>query len=366
MNTLLGLAMTGTRAGLAPAWPITGGVPREAPSGPIAEARFRALVEQIPAVTFMACLDGTLRDIYVSPQIEALLGYTQEEWLRDPTLWYRRLHPDDRGVWIQEFARGIGEGGPFRAECRFRARDGRVVWVRGEARIISGQEGSPLFLQGVAFDITDARLARERDQAALKEKEVLLREIHHRVKNNLQITSSLLSLQAERIGDPAVREAFRESQNRIRALAMVHERLYRSDSLACIALQEYLHGLVAAILRSYQRPTGAVTWTVETDGARVGIEEALPCGLIVIELVSNAAKHAFPDGTGEVHVRFGHDGPRKILSVEDDGQGIPESVDLAHPATLGLSLVHALASQLQGKAEILPGKGTRWQVSFPR
>ncbi len=126
-----------------------------------AEARFRTLIEQIPAVTFMAVLGEGKNEIYVSPHVEAMLGFTQEEWLADPFLWYSQLHVDDRKVWNEEFARGCRTGGPFRAECRFLARDGHTVWVHGEARLVRDDIGRPQFLQGVAFDITEAKRAQE-------------------------------------------------------------------------------------------------------------------------------------------------------------------------------------------------------------
>ncbi len=126
-----------------------------------AEARFRSLVEQIPAVTFMAVLGQGKNEVYVSPHIEQLLGYTQEEWLEDPFLWYMRLHPDDRQLWNAEFSRGCRTGGPFKAECRFVARDGHTVWVHGEARIVKDDFGRPMFLQGVAFDITESKRAQQ-------------------------------------------------------------------------------------------------------------------------------------------------------------------------------------------------------------
>ena len=124
-----------------------------------AELRYRTLVEQIPAVTFLAVLGEGQNEVYVSPHIEALLGFTQKEWLENPFLWYSQLHPDDRTLWNEEFARGCRTGGPFRAECRFIGRDGRVVWVRGEARVGRDDRGRPAFLQGVAFDITETKLA---------------------------------------------------------------------------------------------------------------------------------------------------------------------------------------------------------------
>jgi PAS domain S-box-containing protein len=126
-----------------------------------AEARFRTLAEQIPAVTFMAVLGEGKNEIYVSPHIETMLGYTQEEWLSDPFLWYWRLHPDDRQLWNDEFAKGCQTGGPFRADCRFLSRDDRIVWVHGEARLVKDELGRPMFLQGIAFDITEIKKAQE-------------------------------------------------------------------------------------------------------------------------------------------------------------------------------------------------------------
>jgi PAS domain S-box-containing protein len=126
-----------------------------------AEARFVTLMEQIPAVTFMAVLGEGENEMYVSSHIEQMLGYSQEEWLSDPFLWYTRLHPEDRPLWNAEFTRGVQTGGPFRAECRFLSRSGDVVWVHGEARLVKDQRGRPQFLQGVAFDITESKRAQE-------------------------------------------------------------------------------------------------------------------------------------------------------------------------------------------------------------
>jgi PAS domain S-box-containing protein len=171
-----------------------------------AELRYRTLVEQIPAVTFMAVLGEGENEVYVSPHIETLLGFTQQEWLEDPFLWYRQLHPDDRALWIAEFARGCRTGGPFRAECRFLARDGRIVWVRGEARLVKDERGRPLFLQGIAFDITESKRAEQVLVArAVRSTEERYRDVVEGIGaifweadvNTLQFT--FVSQQAERI-----------------------------------------------------------------------------------------------------------------------------------------------------------------------
>ncbi len=225
-----------------------------------AEARFRSLVEQIPAVTFMGALYEDKNEFYVSPQIEQLLGFSQDEWLSDPFLWFNQLHPEDRAYCNQEFARGCVTGGPFRAEFRALTRNGEVVWVHGEARVVGDEDGRPLFIQGVAYDITESKRAEEavrasaeQLKASLAEKEVLLKEIHHRVKNNLQVISSLLRLQATHIEDPRALEMFNESRNRIESMALVHEKLYQSANLSQVDSGEYARSLSALLIASARR-----------------------------------------------------------------------------------------------------------------
>jgi PAS domain S-box-containing protein len=141
------------------------------------DLRYRSLVEKLPVVTFMASLDDTVQEIYISPQIEALLGFTQAEWLDNPIIWYRQLHPDDREMWVREFARTCSEGTNFRAEYRLVARDGRIVWVQGECQLIRDDNGRPIFLQGIAFDITHLK------RAAMVEEEKLAAEAANRAKS---------------------------------------------------------------------------------------------------------------------------------------------------------------------------------------
>ena len=332
----------------------------------IAEARYRALVEQIPAVTFMASLEGGLSDVYVSPQIEALLGFSQEEWMSDPVLWFRQLHPDDRELWNREFARGCATGGPFRAVCRFLTKAGGIVWVHGEARLIPDESGRPLLLQGVAFDITESKRAEEIVKSSLREKELLLKEIHHRVKNNLQITSSLLRLQAAKIADAAVRQLLRESQDRIRSMALVHEMLYRSQDLARVDFPQYVRELVPQLFRSYNAG-GRVRYRIELDEIVFGVDLAVPCGLIINELVANALKHAFPgDRRGEICVRMSLEQDRYWLSVEDDGVGFPAGLDFRQTETLGLQLVRTLIEQIGGRLQQKAVHGTAFVIDLPR
>lgn len=328
--------------------------------------RYRALVEQIPAVVFTASLEGGLTDLYVGPQIEALLGYTQEEWLRSPVLWYERLHPDDRRTLDREFARGCQTGGPFRAECRFLARDGRVVWVHGEARLIPDDRGRPVLVQGVAFDITESKRAEEVVRQSLREKELLLKEIHHRVKNNLQVTSSLLRLQLARVSDDATRAVLRDSQDRIRSMALVHEMLYQSPDLSRVDFAAYVRSLLQQLFRSYPLEKERVQHRIAIENVFLGVDQAVPCALLVNELVANALKHAFPgERTGTVEVSMIAENGSLRLSVTDDGVGLPRQVDPPRTESLGLQLVRTLADQLGGRLSVLREQGTSFIVTFP-
>ena len=330
------------------------------------ELRYRHLVEQIPAVVFTAALDGGLYDIYISPQIESLLGYSQVQWLADPVLWYERLHPDDRRKLDEEFARGCITGGPFRADCRFLTRDDRVVWVHGEARLIKDAQGLPVLLQGVAFDITETKHAEEIARASLREKETLLKEIHHRVKNNLQVTSSLLKLQAERIEDESAKRALREGQGRIRSMALVHELLYRSKDLSRVDLGQYVRDLSRQLLRSHVSEPSNIRIESNLVPVPLPIDLAVPCGLVLNELVSNALKHAFPGGRrGTVYIELQPGEDFHDLVVRDDGVGMPAGIDFHTGSTLGLRLVRTLADQIEGKLLVRGNGGTEVRLRIP-
>jgi|SRR5579884_746031 len=160
----------------------------------LAEARYRTLVEQLPVVTFLAALDGGVNELYVSPQIESLLGFSQKEWLEDPILWYTQLHPEDRERWHIEFARTCATGERFRSEYRFLARDGRVIWVHGEAQLVRDEAGQPLFLQGMAYDITERKRAEETLRAVNTELE---RRVHERTAQLEEANAELTRSNAE-------------------------------------------------------------------------------------------------------------------------------------------------------------------------
>ena len=216
-------------------------------------------------------------------------------------------------------------------------------------------------------DISDRKHKEDSIHAALKEKDVLLGEIHHRVKNNLQIVHSLLDLQSNNISDQVVLGMLRESQNRIRSMALIHQTLYQSKDFARVDFRAFLDSLAPTLISSYGVGSDRVTLTLNAIEVQLPINAAIPCGLVVNELISNALKHAFPgDARGDIAVDLSSDSPTTVmLAVSDNGIGIPDGFDLSQTATLGLQLVTMLADQLGGELEVQRRNPTRFKLRFP-
>jgi PAS domain S-box-containing protein len=215
-------------------------------------------------------------------------------------------------------------------------------------------------------DITERKKAEDSLQSSLREKDVLLREVHHRVKNNMQVISSLLNLQSRHVQDPLVLEMFKESQRRIRSMALIHERLYQSSDFSHIEFAKYLRNLATHLFHSYQVDASRVKLKVEAEEIHLNINTAIPCGLIVNELISNALKHGFPESrAGELAIdlrREAGDGYR--LSVRDDGVGFPTGIDYRRTETLGMQIVNTLVSQIDATIELARDKGTEFIIHF--
>jgi two-component sensor histidine kinase len=216
-------------------------------------------------------------------------------------------------------------------------------------------------------EIAERKRVEEQIKASLEEKEVLLKEIHHRVKNNLQVISSLLYLQSKSIKDKAALQMFQESQNRVRSMAFIHERLYQSQDLARVDFAEYVRSLTNYLFRSYGVSMDVIQLKINIDNVPLSIDTAIPCGLIVNELVSNSLKYAFPDGKGgEIRIELGSDGDNRFaLMVSDDGVGLPEDVDFRKTESLGLQLVNNLSvAQLEGAIDLDRSGGTTFRITF--
>lgn len=215
-------------------------------------------------------------------------------------------------------------------------------------------------------EIIERQQAEKIIQDSLREKEVLLKEIHHRVKNNMQIISSILRIQSGNIKDQTILEIFNESQSRIKSMALIHETLYQSTDLAKIDFSHYIENLTKQLYSIYRRKTGEIEFGLNIQDAYLDLDRAIPCGLIVNELISNSLKHAFTAiAKGSIAVTTEIDENQRFsLIVSDNGRGIPDTVDIFNTDTLGMQLTMSLVNQLGGKIELLQGKGTSYMISF--
>ncbi len=222
------------------------------------------------------------------------------------------------------------------------------------------------FLQAVVRDITDRKRDEDKIKASLAEKEVLLQEIHHRVKNNLQVISSLLKLQSRYIQDSHVTELLKESQNRVRSMALVHEQLYQSKDLSKIDFADYIHNLAQNLFQAYEINAKGIKLQTKIAPCFLNIDTAVPCGLIINEFVTNSLKYAFPEqNQGTIKIDFCFDDNRVcVLVVSDSGIGLPKDLDYKNSRTLGLRLVVSLVKQIRGNIELLKTDGTAFKITF--
>jgi len=277
----------------------------------------------------------------------------------------RVVHPDDVPMVIASLTRCMREGREHNVEYRIVGPEEQVRWVACKGAPMLNDQGKVLRLSGVLQDITDRRLSEQRMRASLDEKEVLLREIHHRVKNNLQVVASLLSLQAMHASNPETVEALQESGRRIQLMAQIHNRLYRSSDLANVQFDLFVGTLVDDIISSYGLDSRRVRLNAHLRPITLHIDQAISCSQIVSELVSNSVKHAFPDNRkGVIRIRLSEDDGKIVLWIEDDGVGMPEGFDWRKSNTLGLQVVDALTKQLGGKIALFRENGTRYRISF--
>ena len=236
-----------------------------------------------------------------------------------------------------------------------------------EASISKVAVNGSMTFTAILRDVTERVAAEEKIMNALREKEVLLKEIHHRVKNNLQVVASLLGLQSRSASDEQMRRMLLESQNRVHTMALLHECLYQSQNLSRIDFPDYIRQLVSHLYRSYEMQTGQVRLETKLEQLYLDLDAAVACGLIINELVSNSLKHAFPDGRqGVIRIELTADanGMARLI-VADNGAGLIGDFDLANAKTLGLRLVRTLAEQLGGAIELRTNGGVEAQLTFP-
>jgi PAS domain S-box-containing protein len=358
------------------------------------EERWRLAVEAAPNGMVMIASDGII--VLTNAQLAKMFGYGAGELIGQSIdilvpARFRASHPEHRArFFASPTARSMGagtdlfavrkDGSEFPVEVGLNplhTEAGLLVLASiidiserqqkeiAERRLAEGLRKAHGELEAKVQERTaELTQLNARLQQSLGEKGTLLREIHHRVKNNLQVISSLLQLQAQHTSDPRTLEMFRESRNRVRSMALVHERLYQSPDLHDVDFTAYIRGLADHLLRTYQVDTDLIKLHFDIGEVHLRIDTAVPCGLIVNELMSNCLKHAFPDGRGEIRVGLRATTARRVLlSVSDNGIGLPSDVPEAEG--FGLGLISALVQQLQGWLEVERRGGTSFTISFP-
>lgn len=255
-------------------------------------------------------------------------------------------------------------GEPQQFEVELRNRSGRTLWVENFLNPIR-VDGEVVEVSCLAYGITDKKEAQKKLLESLHEKEVLLKEVHHRVKNNLQIISSILNLQGGYVdNDPRMLELLRESQGRIRSMSFIHESLYQNKNFSSIDLADYIHGLSRNLMHSHNL-FGRVELVEQLEHVQLGLDQAIPCGLILNELISNAFKHAFPDGgKGVIELGLSRQDRTVLISVSDNGRGLPPGFEEERDANLGLQLVHTLIGQLDGHITRTKAPGVGYLITF--
>ena len=330
-------------------------------------------------------VDGEFKPLFVDGAVEEITGYSKDEFLSQKVSWMEIVRPEDKSLVSKSMEKVVSNPDTsIELEYRIENRAGDIRWVRQILQKITADYETPGTIEGLIRDITERKMAEETLQ---KIDETRIKEIHHRIKNNLQVISSLLSLEAERFDDTKMLEAFRESQNRVTSMAIIHEELYKGDKIDTLNFADYLRKLTADLFRSYRLGNEEINLKLELEKVYLGMDTAIPLGIVVNELVSNALKHAFPAGAkGEIsivlsraedyernqkadgscteHNCSGSEGLEFALVVEDSGKGFPAELDPRNPDSLGLELVNILVEQIEGCIELEKNNKTRFVIWF--
>ena len=328
------------------------------------EERFRAIFEQAAVGVSLNASDSG-QYIRINRKFCDIVGYTREEML---SMTFQDItHPDDLSSDMRNMEQ-LREGiiRSFSMEKRYLHKNGSIVWVELTVSPMWAAGDPPDFHIAIVKDITEHRHAENLVKASLKEKETLLREIHHRVKNNMQVVSSLLNLQAEKIIDKKALSYFTDAQTRVQSIALVHEILYQSETLSLINLQWYLDRLLNHLFIVFLLDNREVDVDIKAHQVLLKIDQAIPCGLVVTELLTNTMKFAVPDNDHlKIRINVCYEADEQItMIIADNGSGMPPHID--NTQTLGLKLVTGLIEdQLEGSWQLGPGPGTCWIIKWP-
>ena len=301
-----------------------------------------------------------------SRNLEQLYGMAPNIYDATYESFLKLVHPEDRDYVQQAVQDCIAIGNDYNVEFRILRSDGSIRWMEGKGQLFYDEMGKPLRMTGIDLDISERKQAETEIKASLREKEVLLQEIHHRVKNNLQVISSLLDLQSQRFTDQVALEVFQESQNRIKLMALVHETLYKYKDFVKLNFSEFVKTLTDYLCRAYQKEASQIILELKLEQVRLKLDKAIPCGLIISELISNSLKYAFPNqAQGKISLSLTYDEHNYInLIIQDNGVGFPVNWESGRCKSLGMQLVNILTNQLEGTLEINHRIGSEFKIRF--
>lgn len=327
------------------------------------EKQYRTLIDQSNDAIYLLHQD---RFLIVNEKFTEIFGYTLDD-MNEPSFQFNDMISPESLHIIEERKRRVAEGKPIEPVYEFTAltKSGKALECETSTSYLD--YGDSVATQGIIRDITERKQNEEKIKTSLREKEVLLKEIHHRVKNNLQIIASLINLQSRQINDPEMKAIYNDIKHRVHTMALIHEGLYRSGNFARISFDEYLGSLTRHLYQAYHSESIATDISLNIDDISLDIEQAIPCGLIVNELLTNAFKHAFPDDKkdAKIDISFRKKASVLSLSVKDNGIGIPQEIDISKTDSLGLRLVNILAvDQLEGSLEVKRSGGTAITIKF--
>jgi PAS domain S-box-containing protein len=324
------------------------------------QKKYRDLAELLPQPIFETNLDGNIT--FTNRIGLKIFGYTQEDLDTELNMLHF-LDPKDHLRAMKNTQRSLREELSVEGYTALK-KDGTTFPIFVYSNAIK-QGGKVVGSRGVIVDLTDIKNIENNLKASLNEKEILLREVHHRVKNNMQIISSLLNLQTEYVDDEEAVNVLKESQNRVRSMAIIHEKLYQSKDLTHINFVDYIQSLVLNLFYSYDIDNTQIKPILKIENISLNIETAVPCGLIISELISNSLKYAFPNRmNGEIIVSLKSEKNTYQLLISDDGIGLPEDTNFNNIKTLGLLLVNSLTEQIDGDIMINRNHGTEYKINF--
>ncbi len=328
------------------------------------ETKLTAILKNLPkVVVYQSGLDND----FISENITEMIGYTPAEVLVDKFFFVKIMHPDDMMLVKESITKWhlSDDEGILNLEFRVEKKSGGTIWIEDHMFRVRVDEKDS-YLSGILIDVTERKLTEQKITRSLKEKELLLKEIHHRVKNNLQVVSSLLRLQSGYVKDDNSLDILIDSQNRIRSMALVHQKLYQSKDFTEINFTEYIKQLSQHLFNVFRSKSNNIEIAINAVNVNLSIDLAVPCGLIINELLTNSLKYAFPEGKkGNINIDINCSKESKYeIIIRDDGIGFPKGINYKKTQSLGLQLVNTLVGQIDGTIDMENHLGTSFKINF--